>query len=718
MLFNIFLSLLSLSQNETNLTTVNEQILGDRGCGLGSEDIFFINSMDDINLVKDCSTINGSLFINGDYNIESLKELHNIEYITGYLVIYDSHMLKSLKGLENLKNIYALNPYLLEYGVTIKYNNNNEDNSTGLCFTDTVNWGSLTDRNIIVSNNREDCPTCHLECQGCFGPGRLLCQECVNFRSGIACVATCPEGTTISDLTCVEYIPNENILLNFSRLDYNERKLNLSWEIPYEPRGFILEYIILRDGVEVYRSFYDNDGYYSNDFLVTQFIDTLPELDRNYQYSIAYSNSEGSFESELQDFYMFNRIPHDITPFRIRGIQNTSVFFQWFYNHSSLTPIFEYNINGSGFIEIPSSETTVTIRSWNSSYVYLLQDLIPYTTYNVNIRARYISNEYIGDITPKSFKTLVGNPPQPSTPYLVNDVLFWNETSGVNGPILFYIIWMNQTEIYNGDYLEEGIDLIPFMENGFEYKFRVTAFTNWNLYSNSLYTQTYRYLLPLTTLQPVTTLQPTLPIDDLETWGLSLIILAIILAFISLIIIILGIYKYMIINRDDTPQTDIYNTGPIYRESQGSINVRKNNILVDEISIGRSITNPAYIPPTSRQGAIKNTYYGELESFLQEDNAEEIVMGFNDIGDSNSVEYLSIIDTETPKPVAKPRRRSTITRNTLDSQPTENITKTVELNNNLKKDTNYQNTAKRKMSLLEELKLKIPEMAPKNMMLD
>ena len=80
------------------------------------------------------------------------------------------------------------------------------------------------------------------------------------------------------------------------------------------------------------------------------------------------------------------------------------------------------------------------------------------------IFSEYISNEFIGDITPNSFTTLVGIPPQPSTPYLVNNVLFWNQTSGVNGPILFYIIWMNQTDIYNGDYLEEGIDLIPFME--------------------------------------------------------------------------------------------------------------------------------------------------------------------------------------------------------------------------------------------------------------
>ena len=68
MLLNLLISLLSISQNNTN-SSIQDQILGDRGCGLSTEDIFFINSIDDINLIKDCKTVNGSLFINGDYNI-------------------------------------------------------------------------------------------------------------------------------------------------------------------------------------------------------------------------------------------------------------------------------------------------------------------------------------------------------------------------------------------------------------------------------------------------------------------------------------------------------------------------------------------------------------------------------------------------------------------------------------------------------------------------
>ena len=93
MFLNLLFSLF-LTQNNTY------EVLGDRGCGLGPQDIFFINSQNDFNDIQNCSNINGSLFINGDYNINSLSSFSNINNIEGYLVIYDSHTLRNLKGLQ------------------------------------------------------------------------------------------------------------------------------------------------------------------------------------------------------------------------------------------------------------------------------------------------------------------------------------------------------------------------------------------------------------------------------------------------------------------------------------------------------------------------------------------------------------------------------------------------------------------------------------------
>ena len=709
MLFNLVFSFLSISQNTTNITSVNDDILGDRGCGLGSEDIFFINSMEDINSIKECNTINGSLFINGDYNIDSLKELKNIEYITGYLVIYDSHMLKSLKGLENIKNIYSLNPYLLDYGVTIKYNNNNEDSNYGLCFADTINWSSLTSRDIIVSNNRDDCPNCHSECVGCFGPSRLLCQECVNLRSGIACVESCPSGTLLDNRTCVEFAPTQNIEINFNRLDSYEYGLNVSWDEPINPNGFILDYIILRNGVEIYRSYYDNDGYYSNDELTTQFTDNLSVLDRNYTYQIAYSNSEGSIVSDDQNYFMVNRIPFDITYFRLRGIRNTSVNLFWYYNDSSLVPTFEYNLNGGDYVEIPKNYSYTFDDNGFTRYLHLVNNLLPNTYYNINLRARY-NNGNIGDITPKSFTTLVGNPPTPLTPFIKDNTLYWNETSNVNGDILFYIIWMNNTDIYNGSYLSEGVDLTTHVILDNSYDFMVTAYTAWNLYSNSERTGFFFFAPETTTATTTATTTvttnpdnpPFIPTGDLQTWELALIITCIIIVtVISFTFLILGCHKLFMETQDEEYHNTraIYNTRYENAARSNSISVRRNNIAVDEVAIGRTYNNPAYLEP-KRPGAIKNTFYGELDSYLQENDEE--TFGFQD---TDSVDYLCIVDQS---PSTQPRRRS-------KTGTGPSIDKVLNID---KKDENIQNTAQRKMSLLDELKLKIPEMAPKNMMLD
>ena len=304
-MFSLLLNLLSISQNlsETYNISHSQRYSLSSGCGNNPSDVIFINSHNDINMIKECSLINGSLFINGDYNIHSLENLSKLEFITGYLVIYDSHTLKSLNGLNNLKYIYSQNPYLQDYGVTIKYNDNSNDNKTGLCFGNKVIWNSLTPTNTNINNNRIDCPMCHNECDGCFGPSRFLCQYCNNYKSGDACVSNCPNGTLQSNNTCLEFYPNETINLNFNRM-INENKLNISWKEPNNPNGYITQYILFRDNDQIFNSFYNLNGYYTNDYLINQYIDTLNDLDSTYEYKIAYSNSIGSLISDSQDYFL------------------------------------------------------------------------------------------------------------------------------------------------------------------------------------------------------------------------------------------------------------------------------------------------------------------------------------------------------------------------------------------------------------------------------
>ena len=94
-------------------------------------------------------------------------------------------------------------------------------------------------------------------------------------------------GTNVNGSECIESDPTESILINFER-QTNEYDLLVSWEEPENPNGFILYYELFRNNVSIFRTYYDNDGYYSNDNLTNQFIDTIDTLDSEYSYRVEY----------------------------------------------------------------------------------------------------------------------------------------------------------------------------------------------------------------------------------------------------------------------------------------------------------------------------------------------------------------------------------------------------------------------------------------------
>lgn len=663
MFLNLLFSLV-FAQNNSN------EVLGDRGCGLGPQDIFFVNSENDFHAIQNCSNLNGSLFVNGDYNLDTISSFSNINNIEGYLVIYDSHTLRNLKGLQNLEKIHASNPYLLQYGVAIKYNNNPNDNTSGLCFANQVNWTKITNQNVVVSNNRIYCPDCHEECVGCFGPGVLLCQDCLNYRSSNACVEICPGGTVVSDNFCFESIPTNQVSLEFTR-QTDEYNISITWSEPEQPNGFVLNYVLYRDGVEIYRTFYDDSGYTVNE-LQLGYMDQVPSLDTNYTYSISYSNSEGNLSGEDVNYFVYNRIPHQIENLQIDFVGNISCNISWLYEESALTPSFEYSMNGEHFVLVSDFVKNGT------NYSFQLEGLQPYYSYNFRIRPRY---EIIGDIQSITFFTDIGIPPVPESPILEENFVKWDEVSAYRGPIRYYLLYMNDTVIYNGTFLEEGFNINNMVNLGFWYSFKIGAYTRWNLGSESSSSENYFIDFTTTMTPSVTTiLSPTTNNthnhDYWDDWIWYVIIIGSSLSGILLIVL-----AYLCICRKK-PIQQLPTRPAIYNTMYEPVNVTRNNIIVDEID------------RTHRNQTYKTVEPSEVFGFDEED--------------TNSVEYLQIMGNTPvipPAPIldnVPRRRRSEVTSS--------------DLNENLKSDKNYQNTAKRKMSLLDELKMKIPEMVPKNML--
>jgi len=215
-------------------------------------DTVFINSNTDLELISHCKTINSSIFISGGYDITSLQLLSSLEYIFGYLVIIDSHLLRNLVGLHNLKRILGQRLYLDEYSVNIRHNTEH------LCYTDHINWTEYTDNNTIISGNALDCPDCNSECNGCWGPGPQLCQHCNNLLSGITCVNDCPTGTTLILDNCIEYHPLIPILNTVSTTQ-NSISVNFNTD---HVNGVTLGYQLLINDI-LYRDFTPNREIYS-----------------------------------------------------------------------------------------------------------------------------------------------------------------------------------------------------------------------------------------------------------------------------------------------------------------------------------------------------------------------------------------------------------------------------------------------------------------------
>ena len=165
-------------------------------CGRYDETLF-VNYKDDLELLSHCRVINTSIFINGGYQIDSLKPLSNLRYIMGYLVIIDSHSLADLNGLHNLHSIVGKELYSNNYSLVIKHNTDIL-HSWGLCYADLVNWTLITGYDTWIYDNGPFCPICDPECDGCWGPGPQLCQICQHYLSGFTCVNVCSPGTILA----------------------------------------------------------------------------------------------------------------------------------------------------------------------------------------------------------------------------------------------------------------------------------------------------------------------------------------------------------------------------------------------------------------------------------------------------------------------------------------------------------------------------------------
>ena len=283
---NLVLLTLALFNSLNRVSSINV-------CGNSPQDNFYISNNLELNNINNCNIINGSIYINGGYDITTLNSLVNLKEITGNLVIIYSHILNNLKGLQNLEKIHGKDFYLDQYSLAIKHNNNNlDDLNHGLCFVDTIDWDSIIETGEKLNHgNSLNCSLCDPQCNGCYGPGPFLCQTCNNFKSGDSCVETCFNTTNIgSDNTCNEVV-SESPILTVTPLSYNE--INISWSEPSNPGGVIFKYELYQNNQLIYTTSY-NDSSYEINQLIRSYISNNLQEGTEYSYYVLSYNTQGS----------------------------------------------------------------------------------------------------------------------------------------------------------------------------------------------------------------------------------------------------------------------------------------------------------------------------------------------------------------------------------------------------------------------------------------
>jgi hypothetical protein len=436
-LFSIFIFLISFSGIHAN-TTITNNI-----CSSDTDEYIFVNSHTDLDSLEDCHTINGSLFINGGYDVTNVNHLSNLRTITGSLVILDSHELENVYGLHNLESINGDNLYLDRYSVVIRHNHYTNDTSNGLCYIDTIDWSNITYDETWIANNAAGCPNCDPNCNGCWDSGPRKCQFCRYYKSGFTCVSECSLGTILDGSNCLESLPNAPQLTSNS-VSTNFVELNI--EYPSYPNGVIL-------GTEIYQ---DNMLIHNHSVIEHN------NLIYNYTiYGLAY-NTEYNFSTKIYNSIGFSNYSNllNITTLHIYPSSPTNVIFNNITNHSANISWNSNDVMNNYNIELSLQNNIINNFITSEPYFYL-NELNPNRNYSIRIKALNNLGYYSNYTNFYNFSTLIGIPPIPTLPVInqlqYNKVSFdFTPGNPINGPITKYSIDLyNQTtsNLYSGTYL-------------------------------------------------------------------------------------------------------------------------------------------------------------------------------------------------------------------------------------------------------------------------
>jgi len=553
-----------------------------------SEDIIYINTLQELEQLQGVVYINGSLFIHSGNNIASgdLCLLSQLRTIGGYLVIWKSPSIASLKCLRDLKTIRGDK---LQFGnppdAIFIENNVNTSNGNGLC-VDNINWTSLTSFPASIANNGLNCPNCSSVCVGCWGAGPRLCQTCQQFQSGITCVEACPIGSIEnSNKTCTELSINTLPAPVGSAI--NENLIGINWININVTNGVPLGYQVLINGTSVFvEQFTDylpeSTGLIESSALQLTYVASNLSSHTTYAFQIKILTSIGwSKASNIALITTHDGIPSSVDGLNVINITVTTALMSWAEPIAPEGEIQSYNVT----MDIYTSDGWIfykTIIVNASETYYNCSDLIE----GVKYRFAVFANNRHATSTISDWFDFTTNSilPDPVTNITVSESLYNTATvnwvSSGNKFIVSLGILSYSKLLTSKLFIVYNATSIHFDNIAVNTTYQVNV-TNINQYGQSL-TVTYVWTTPIT--------YP--PNEDSDNENISpwlILVICIGSVFIIVIIIIVVIIK---INQTRRKQ-------------------RRNSVKVATSTQKVNFVNPVYQPDNSnvQRNAMQNVMY-------------------------------------------------------------------------------------------------------------
>ena len=343
---SLFFSYSLASTSNTDILTQEKMLINNEPCGDNPANTFFISKDSEFSQVNRCPVINSSIFINGEYDITTLSPMENITQIYGDLVIQNSHNIYNLKGLQNIQIIEGNDLYLDRYAVYLENNEN-------LGFVDKLNWTQIVFGNEIYLNHNSNLDNlqCYNQCDGCFGPGPYLCQNCLTytFLDNTTCTRLCEN--VVSDNLCQVRPPN-NLFIDYA---VTFSIIYVDWGSNDVYRDLIDSYeFYLDDRLIVNTSINDNHYVFSqNNLVITKNIENLVP-GTTYNLTVVAHSGFGYSEPFIEPVTLKEYVPDNFTNFTITNVGLNRIVFDFdsplvpdevFFTNNSVSYFYEYYIN-------------------------------------------------------------------------------------------------------------------------------------------------------------------------------------------------------------------------------------------------------------------------------------------------------------------------------------------------------------------------------------